>query len=234
MQPLRPLGVPGTLLRFGIPTAALWLEFELVIPELVGAGLRMPLAWFLSGGVVFVGMFVAGLWSLHTEGAWTWETFTQRTRLRPMRAADWGWALAAVCLIGSCIAVPLGIAAALGIPLDPTPEQLRFPPLASSDRWVLLVWLPFWTFNILGEELWWRGVILPRQTETFGRHAWWIHGLGWLAFHLAFGFPMAMFVIPIVFVQSWVCVRRESTTIGIVIHGLINGPGFVAVALGWL
>ncbi|MGH1347993.1 MAG: hypothetical protein ACRBN8_40940 [Nannocystales bacterium] len=45
---------------------------------------------------------------------------------------------------------------------------------------------------------------------------------------------MALLVAPIVLVQSWVCVRRRSTTVGIVIHALINGPGFVAVSLGWL
>ncbi len=38
--------------------------------------------------------------------------------------------------------------------------------------------------NIGGEELWWRGYVLPRQELAFGRAAWVVHGICWSAFHL--------------------------------------------------
>ena|GEM_PF-467848 len=38
--------------------------------------------------------------------------------------------------------------------------------------------------NIGGEELWWRGYVLPRQELAFGRTAWVVHGIFWSAFHL--------------------------------------------------
>ncbi len=235
-----PIGFVGTFVRFAVPTAALLLVFELVIPALSQTGLRMPLPWFAGGAVVFAGMAAAAVFTVRAEGVrWSWSSVASRLRLRPMDRADWLWSLGAVAAIGALIGLTMGIASmltsTLGLPgIAPTPAALAFEPLKSGERWILLVWLPFWVLNIVGEELWWRGIILPRQALAFGGRTWWVHALGWLAFHLAFGIQMLLFVAPIVFVQSWVCVRRRSTTVGVVIHGLVNGPGFVAVALGWL
>jgi membrane protease YdiL (CAAX protease family) len=39
-------------------------------------------------------------------------------------------------------------------------------------------------YNIGGEELWWRGYVLPRQELGFGRATWVVHGILWSAFHL--------------------------------------------------
>jgi membrane protease YdiL (CAAX protease family) len=38
--------------------------------------------------------------------------------------------------------------------------------------------------NIGGEELWWRGYVLPRQELAFCKAAWVVHGIFWSAFHL--------------------------------------------------
>ena len=40
--------------------------------------------------------------------------------------------------------------------------------------------------NIAGEELWWRGYLLPRQEMVHGSSTWVIHGALWAAFHLFF------------------------------------------------
>lgn len=34
-------------------------------------------------------------------------------------------------------------------------------------------------FNILGEEFWWRGIVLPRQELSFGKWTWAAHGTMW-------------------------------------------------------
>ena len=44
-------------------------------------------------------------------------------------------------------------------PLNPTPWFMAFEPFVGSERLLLLVWLPMFTLNILGEELMWRGYI---------------------------------------------------------------------------
>ncbi|MFP4323970.1 MAG: type II CAAX prenyl endopeptidase Rce1 family protein [Anaerolineales bacterium] len=40
--------------------------------------------------------------------------------------------------------------------------------------------------NIIGEELWWRGYILPIQERAFGKWAWLINGLLWIVVFHAF------------------------------------------------
>lgn len=46
-------------------------------------------------------------------------------------------------------------------------------------------WVPVYyaslmlVFNIGGEELWWRGYVLPRQELAFGKLAWVVHGIFW-------------------------------------------------------
>jgi len=38
----------------------------------------------------------------------------------------------------------------------------------------------------------------------------------------------------LLFIQSYVVQRRKNTWVGVVIHGGINGPGFLAIAFGLL
>ncbi|PYY12127.1 MAG: hypothetical protein DMG69_02250 [Acidobacteria bacterium] len=52
--------------------------------------------------------------------------------------------------------------------------------------WWILIPYVLWmlVFNIGGEELWWRGYVLPRQELAFGMITWVVHGLLWSVFHL--------------------------------------------------
>ena len=89
-------------------------------------------------------------------------------------------------------------------------------------------WIPFFAatvllvFNILGEEFWWRGVVLPRQELAFGKHVWILHGLMWAVFHI-FKWWDVLALVPICLALASVCSRQKHTTPGIVIHGVTNG-----------
>jgi membrane protease YdiL (CAAX protease family) len=96
------------------------------------------------------------------------------------------------------------------------------------------VWIPFFFFNIVGEELMWRGYILPRQELAFGRYAWVINALLWTVFHLFFGLHLLILLLPSLFIIPYTVYRRKKTLIGIITHALLNGPAFVFVALGIL
>jgi hypothetical protein len=53
------------------------------------------------------------------------------------------------------------------------------------EWWVAVYYTCVLVFgNIAGEELWWRGYVLPRQEAASGAVAWLYHGLLWAAFHL--------------------------------------------------
>jgi membrane protease YdiL (CAAX protease family) len=77
-------------------------------------------------------------------------------------------------------------------------------------------------FNIFGEELWWRGYILPRQEKEHGRVAWLVNGLLWLLWHVAF-YPWQIFaLLPICLALPYIAQRQQNTWVAIIIH-LQNG-----------
>jgi membrane protease YdiL (CAAX protease family) len=89
-------------------------------------------------------------------------------------------------------------------------------------------------FNLFGEELWWRGYVLPRQELAFGRGTWAIHGLCWSLFHL-FIQPslwdtarMAVTGMALAFVAQ----RTRNTWPGIIGHGVANTPLLISIGSG--
>jgi membrane protease YdiL (CAAX protease family) len=115
---------------------------------------------------------------------------------------------------------------------DPTPDFMSFEPLSNGRYWLLLVWFPFWILNIMGEELLWRGVMLPRQEIAFGKYAWLIHGFGWGLFHVAFGWQLLLTLIPLIFIQPYLVQKTQNSWVGVIMHGGLNGPSFIAICFG--
>ena len=115
---------------------------------------------------------------------------------------------------------------------DHSPAFMTFEPLTKGRYWLLLVWVPYWILNILGEEFLWRGVMLPRQEIAFGKYTWLIHGFGWGLFHIAFGWQLLITIIPLIFIQSYIVQRTKNSWIGVIMHGGLNGPSFIAICFG--
>ena len=101
-------------------------------------------------------------------------------------------------------------------------------------------WIPVYygvvmlIFNIGGEELWWRGYVLPRQELAFGRITWIIHGVLWSAFHL-FMQPSLWDTVRMAITGvalSFVAQRTKSTWPGIVGHSIGNLPFFLNLVKG--
>src|SRR5580704_1776846 len=132
------------------------------------------------------------------------------------------------------------------IPLHSEPADLRdflgqfgpatFMGIPLRGRWwvagyyvvVLLVG------NIAGEELWWRGYLLPRQELSHGRWAWLVHGVLWAAFHLFFQFTLWDMVrmIPTCCALAFVAQDRKNTWPGIVGHTLGNSALLLQIVNG--
>jgi membrane protease YdiL (CAAX protease family) len=88
--------------------------------------------------------------------------------------------------------------------------------------------------NIGGEELWWRGYVLPRQELAFGRASWVIHGVLWSAFHL-FMQPTLWDTVRMGITGmalSFVAQRTRSTWPGIVGHSFGNLAFFLNLVHG--
>ena len=94
------------------------------------------------------------------------------------------------------------------------------------------VQLPYWLLNIGGEEFFWRGVLLPRQEKTFEDKTWILPGTGWTIFHLAFGWQLLIMLLPLLYIEPYVVQMTQNTWTGVFLHGAINSPSFIAIALG--
>ena len=100
---------------------------------------------------------------------------------------------------------------------------------AASDRHLRHILF----LNIVGEEFWWRGYILPRQELVHGRWTWVVHGLLWALFHLPFWWNVPV-LLPSTLSLSFVVSKLKKATPGIIAHAAMNGLGSVTILLGVL
>ncbi|MGY8986224.1 MAG: CPBP family intramembrane glutamic endopeptidase, partial [Sphingomonadales bacterium] len=92
----------------------------------------------------------------------------------------------------------------------------------AGNWWILPLMELSLIIATLGEELWWRGYILPRQELVYGNKTWIIHGLLWTSFHL-FAPWNIISILPGCLALSYVAQKLKNTWPGIIAHGLANG-----------
>ncbi|MCE8895375.1 CPBP family intramembrane metalloprotease [Parabacteroides distasonis] len=208
---------------------------HLCIPFLAKVtGLESIIFWFVCGGLgVFTPLIIAGVMMLRKEGCkFTKETFVERLRFRPMTRRDWRYSLLALVAIGLLTSGIMIAMQVLFSDFNHTPSFMTLDPLSPRRYWLLLAWLPYWLLNIGGEEFFWRGVLLPRQEKTFEDKTWILHGTGWAIFHIAFGWQLLVMLLPLLYIEPYVVQKTQNTWTGVFLHGVINGPSFIAIALG--
>lgn len=234
-----PMGLVASLALFGLAGVALLLITHVVIPALSQITDQEPiLFWFVWAGFgIFVPLIMLAIYLLGQEQFLSDEKakprlWLERLRFQPMPRQDWLWTglgIVAILLLTSLMTAALQLIFG-NINLHPT--FMAFQPLSTGRYWILGAWLPFWIVNIMGEEILWRGVVLPRQERSFHQWAWLVNGLGWALFHLAFGWQLWLTLLPILLILPYIVQRQKNSWIGVIIHAAINGPGFLAVAFG--
>jgi len=212
----------------------------------------------LHSGLVFwtlmvlgmVWQFVVSLVVLHRElGGLHWPTVKARVRLNgPLdprsgqpRKVLWWWAMPAIGanILGGYLAITLDAAWVRWLPALAEPAHAQIQGLATpalqGQWWVLGLALVSSVFNyVLGEELLFRGVLLPRMTGVFGRADWVANTVLFGLYHVhKIWFLPSM--IASSFGYAWAAKRYRSMWMGVVVHGIESY--FVvlvlAVILGW-
>lgn len=230
-----PIGRLQTAALFGGAALLLFAVTHGVIPALSRQTAARPiLLWFGAAGFgVFLPLLLLGIALLRQEDAQlNRRTWSERLRFRPLTKADWVWTGGGLVAVAGSTATSVFLLQMLFGEADLQPSFLHFEPLKTGQWWILAVWLPFFAINIMGEEILWRGVILPRQEAAFSNRAWLANGLGWLGFHLAFGPTMLFILWPTTLIIPYIVQRRANSWIGVLIHGALNGGGFLAIACG--
>ena len=250
---MKPMKLGESLLYFGIPALVFVFGFWVLMPWFIGLGILPYYAYMLGLGIPLIIMFVASLYWLKLEGyPINWNSIQERYRVKKMDRQAWIWSIVAL-LLGSVLGFGLisvfsGWLLAKGIipipasiPAFMSPETLSDPMTVYNEATGGLRgnWLPFigmavlLFFNIAGEELWWRGVVLPRQELAFGKSTWVIHGIMWAFFHI-FKWWDVLNLLPITLSIAFVSNRLKNTTTGIFIHGVTNGIALIPLLLGVL
>jgi membrane protease YdiL (CAAX protease family) len=197
-------------------------------------GQETVLFWFVVAGLgIFLPLMITGFLILKSEGfRISKNTWVERLRFRKITRNDLLWCLAAFILVGLLSGLTIKALELWTGKFDHSPAFMSFEPLAKGRYWLLLVWFPYWILNILGEEFLWRGVMLPRQEVAFGKYTWIIHGFGWGLFHVAFGWQLLITLLPLIFIQSYIVQKTKNSWVGVIMHGGLNGPSFIAICFG--
>jgi membrane protease YdiL (CAAX protease family) len=222
---------------FIIAAVVLFLHTHILIPLLSDlTGIEPILFWFINAGLgIFLPLLIAGWLMLTREGALKHEgVWTIRLRFTRMNTGDWLWTIGAIMLVGLLSGAIMTLLEAGSGGMETQPPFMHMETLGPGRYWILAVWLPYWLLNIMGEEIFWRGVLQPRMEAGIGRHAWLHHGLGWSIFHLSFGWQLLLTMLPLLFLLPWIVQRRQNSWPGVVMHAVINGPAFILIALGLL
>lgn len=200
-------------------------------------GVAPLIGWWLASGIIVFGLFTGAILAARyrTQTKTLREVLTA-LNIRSMNKTDTLWAfgglLGVLVLTGVVVIVFDKLFSLNLLSQDSYASFLRMEKLKPGQYWLFAAWLPYFFFNIVGEELMWRGYLLPRQSATLGQYAWILNGVLWAIFHAGIGWRIAIVLLPIEFIVPYVVQKRQNIWLGIIIHGLYNGSGFVMVALG--
>ena len=229
------IGIALSLILFGVPAAVLWLASHLFVPALTTRGWEPLAAWFAAGTLVFAPLLAAAIGGAALAvSARRPSAILEDLRVRRLSGRDWKITLTALAVTLAFMAGLQAVNANLWPQLPPHPPFLTVKPLEAAQYYLFALWIPFFFLNIVGEELWWRGFIQPRQEPVFGTYTWIVQGILHGAFHVSFG-PGVMFILwPVLFAIPWAVQRTKNTSAGMVVHATVNGVGFLGVTLDLL
>jgi uncharacterized protein len=238
---LPQLGLGGIIAVWAaaaLPMALLaWVVAPVIADHLSGAGaLSRALIITLTAGLVW--QFVLVMFLVRREqGTLRWSVLKEALWLRAPRAPRTGRRGGRIWLV----VVPLIVAVAVeelvpgaGIPggrdlgefLD---SHAGHSLLAGAWGWFALMTAMFVFNTVLGEELLFRGFLLPRMNGVFGRRDWLANGVLFAVYHLH-----VPWVIPSTLLDSFIVAypakRYRSALIGIVVHS-VQSVFFFGLAL---
>lgn len=242
--PYRPLPLHKAFFYFLIAGLAIRFSIYTVLPWLVAQGLSDYEAFIVTftvpTAVLFALAFAFAKWEGVPESL---PTMARRFRLHRPTWRDLLWSLAGLgfLFIATFALTPtrtfilellpfLQPPAGFPVLINPTLQNQNLPaalnawlgPDAAGNWKLVVLILILFFFNNFGEELFWRGIIFPRQELVHGRHTWLIHGLLWNLFHLPLYPWYAIYGLPLTFTISFIAQKTGNTWMTILVHSLSN------------
>jgi CAAX protease family protein len=212
-----------------LPMAALaWLVAPVLADRFAGEG-HVPMAKALivslAIGMVWQFVLVATLVG-REQRTLRWSTVRQALWLRSPRSPRTGrvggrlWLVVIPLIVGFTLAQEL-------VAIVAAPEDRNFATLIDSDAgkafldgafgWYALILVMFLFNTVLGEELLFRGFLLPRMNGAFGRRDWVANGLLFAGYHLHVPWAIPGTLLEMFF-TAYPTKRYRSAWIGIAVH----------------
>jgi membrane protease YdiL (CAAX protease family) len=217
-----------------------WVVYPAVTPDFasdpLGAGvtrialLTVGLIWLFALSLIMV---------RREEGDLRWTTVKRRLRLNAPRDPETGgtrrklWLWIIPFLVASVV-WDMGLksyatdASVAIFPFLAEPPGYGFEALLGSEEilarlvgawWFLGLIVVFAVFNtILGEEFFFRGVLLPKMDKLFGRWSWLANGVLFGVFHVHQPWGIAESVIGGSLFLAYPSWRLQSTWMGVIVH----------------
>jgi membrane protease YdiL (CAAX protease family) len=250
---IKPLSFWKALLYFGIPAVVAILIVYVAMPLLDARGVPIFFNYLLVYATApMIALIAASVIAYWREGnVMSWAGIKTRFRLNKMGGKSWFWAIGLTLFMFLSASLLSSTARWLAsfplfAPPDHWPAELK-PTTASApgmnaiptalmgiplagNWWIFFAMLASLVIATLGEELWWRGYILPRQELAHGNRTWIIHGLLWTLFHLYAPWNLIT-ILPGCLALSFVAQRLKNTWPAVIAHGLANGLGVLIVVV---
>ena len=183
------------------------------------------------------------------EGDLRWATIQRRCWLNTPRDAQtgqarpklWWWLVPLIIVFSIWQFVPLADLWDALFPFLGEPDRYSFSKLLESDErkkalegaWqVVALFVVLGIFNtIIGEELLFRGVLLPKMRGVFGKRDWIANGVLFGLYHLHQPWTIVASIVDGTFLLALPSRRFRSAYMGIVVHSA-QTVFFIVVALG--
>jgi len=241
---IKPISIWKSILIGAIVTGIAMVCFYYLRPFLEKLGLNEYAAYLIS---LSLGLIVILIWAvlsyLSEENNRTFKDFLIRVRLNRLRPKWFYWALglAIIMFLSTVIFSPV-LSWLISHNIIPIPENV--PDYINPTKQLsiakvkeqlinqgVIPLIPFvLIINILSEEIFWRGILLPRQELQHGKNAFWIHGIIWAFTHL-FQYWLLLPILIGSIALAYVIQRTKCTWISIIAHLLNNGLPFLIMAI---
>jgi len=236
---LKKIGIINSIILFLIPGILFWVHLSWSIPLLTSIfNLSIYAAWLIIGSFfLFMPLFILTLVLLKFDGySLNWKTISERLRIKTITKKESLWIIFGLLIAAAFVGIFILIISILPLGID-LAELKDISPIEAQklmdNEFLLIILLPvLFFFNYVGEEILWRGYILPRQEVSLGKYAWIFNGVLHGVFHLSFGVLTNIIAIPIYLMIPFVTYKTKNTTTAIIIHFLLGAPIQILVVFG--
>ena len=243
---IKPIKTKHVLIIFLVTLIPILIGVYLIIPSIMNKGVPFFIAYLICFQTIpFVFIFALALVLYKKEGnPMDWKSFKTRMRLK----------FNGKIFLAALILLVLGIASYLvlqAITALLSQTQLFSPPswlgpdihpLKVSNAgefmgmalkgawWAPLVYLIGWFFNIFGEELLFRGYLMPRMELSYGSKACLVNSACWWTWHMFWRWQLIA-LFPFIFFLPFIAQKTKSTVPGLVAHGTMNFIAIIKIVL---